>query len=184
MTDNIEIAVGQVWRDEDGDDCNVVALTSQEVCHDYPDGGLYVFTRQAHLDENTLVKHQNGADIDTDKYDYAVGKMGDEWHAGPDGWRTCLELGAFLGSETLTRTPKVKELPYVDCKVNQDGMTYELHGMTYELPSSYTCNLLTALSDRKFIGYVYDDGELLHLPRFYVDEKTPAQIPTHVRFAR
>jgi len=178
MTDSIEIAVGQVWRDEDGDYCNVVALTSKEVCHDDPDGGLYVFTCQAHLNENTLVKHQNGADINTDKYDYAVGKMGNEWYAGPDGWRTCrAEVRAFLFSDTLTRTPKVKELPYVDCEVDQDGMTYEL-------PSSYTCNLLTAISDRKFIGYVYDDGVLLHLPRFYVDEKTPAQIPTHVRFAR
>ena len=182
----IEIEVGQVWReivDKCGgmfDDATVVASTDIDVCIMFSEGKkgmLHSMTREFFRDKFKLSQHQNGADIDTDKYDYAFGEIGDEWHAGEDGWRTCQELSPdSIGRLTLTRTSKVAHLPYCDfpISVNLCSLVWGLSHVS----------LSHAVNDPKFIGYVYDEGMVSMNPRVPAGENNPAEIPTHVRFAR
>ena len=168
-----EIVVGQVWEDEDGEQATVAYVTSKEVCGVYQDEGMYVWTHADHLEAHKLVKHQDGADIDTEKYDYRwlIGGRGDCVWSGSEWY----ELSTISHYTHLTRTPKVKELPYVDCEVTE--VSQRLVWGLNELSLTY------AMNEPKFIGYVY--GAVVFMsPRIYAGENKPSEIPTHVRFAR
>ena len=67
----IEIAVGQTWKPEtSGGTISIEAIGVNNICALYDDGDLGTF-KESDLRENyTLINHENGADIDAEKYDY------------------------------------------------------------------------------------------------------------------
>lgn len=93
-----------------------------------------------------------------------------------------MELANRTGVDIQVTVHEMEEVkPYIDCEVDET--------LLYRYPrkdtgGAITYRLSVAVDNPKFIGYVYADGGLLGSPRFYENETKPAQIPTHVRFAK
>lgn len=124
----------------------------------------------------TLVEHKNGADIDQDKFTYAVGDddAPEFWSGGQ--WRA---RRIVKGRDSFTRTPKVT---YVDLEVTESN-----NRLAYESrhPDFAQQALHMALSDPDFLGYVYDGAELSPYPRrINPVSGSAARTPTHVRFSK
>ena len=186
---NFEIAVGQVWREcaEDcegmWDDVEIVAVTDSEVCVKYTDGGFFVFNHSDFHSEHKPIKHESGADVDKDVYEYR--KFGN--HENSKGWEQYCNVGHWASSgglacpKSLYRREKhaEPELPYVDCEVYEHG-----NNLCFTSPKSYKKTLSRAVDNKRFVGYVYGDECTYPSPRVPSGDNTPALIPTHVRFAR
>jgi hypothetical protein len=100
---SFDLAVGQVWCDESGDEQKIAALTDTDVCIECGDGWLSVYGNPKFLNEHSITKHQNGADIDEEAYTYAVGD-----DDAPEYWYgySWVVRGLTYGEKSFTRTPK------------------------------------------------------------------------------
>lgn len=183
MSNGFEIAVGQAWKPESyGESAEIVSLGVNNLCVRYADGDLGTYTEFGLRENYTLTKHQSGADIDCEAYEYFSKYLG---HVDYDCeyWNVCeWRPTQYIDSGVLTRKPKAQELPYVDCAVffsdEWDDLRHCMDGGSEEYPNE------SALGDPKFIGYVYAEGLVTLAPRIPSGENNPAEIPTHVRFAR
>lgn len=73
-----ELAVGQVWKSPSFTR-EILCVGNKDVFYRL-DGcrSENCFSKDQHLENNVLVKHQNGADINEEKYEYQVGRREDE----------------------------------------------------------------------------------------------------------
>lgn len=95
-----ELAEKQVWVDSDGMELEVCLVRDDHLCYHEPGLGLVACSSEYILGRAHLIKHQSGADIDEEKYEYRMGSFGhwegeywdeDEWvksEIGQSGCRT------------------------------------------------------------------------------------------------
>jgi len=187
-----EVAVGQVWTAEDGDEIDIVAVGENNLCARYSDGDLGTFKEndEGGLRENyQLSRHQCGADIDESKYTYEHPKESYKVEAPLEWWNEVRKqwiTSDWIDCGLLWRTPKVTkepELPYVDIPVQAwPSLGYSL-GYTPH-PDGEPVLLTHAPNSPAFIGYVYDGDEFWMSPRRHGGKDKPAQTPKAVRFAQ
>ena len=194
---DFEVAVGQVWV-VTGDKWIARTVGNDQVCWWEEGEGLLALSTIDQATDGTLIKHQSGAEIDLEVYEYLYG-YGNEF---PDdtpasqwelyaidtkNWRNN-QYGP-LKRKHLYRRPKAQEkpsepeLPYVDYPIDEHG--YELIYLIRDLKHS----LQGAMFTPNFIGFVFADGSMSRYSpwstnAFFRMREEQAERANHVRFKR
>lgn len=106
-----DLVVGQVWQAHNY--ARTLTHLGKKFCLYEIDGVEYSYSREAIFKAfpSKLIQHENGADIDTEVYEYQMGNKGtgwDWWHNTVKEWR--LDTKVYGYDEILTRRKKIQPI--------------------------------------------------------------------------